>query len=430
MNIIKLSLEGVILDTYPSLKEAARVNDLDISHINKVLKGKRKTHGGFLWRAEDLTTSSEKLRLDYAENSAILEGTTEKSITSKEEAISFFDVDLETWDVERYVVNSWDVTMKGPNGLPLKRTNYQVKLWLVKKRPSIEEVSKDILAELKDHVPRRVIEVDGRGTITVELADFHIGADIRNLARTPDFNTGVIVDYMSEIVSTVNGFGALNVVVNLHGDFVESVTGLNHDDSWKSMGKDLFGANVIILANEIIGGKLLSNIKNLSEVNIVSGNHDRISAKKSEDNLGEIAKLLAWTLKKDFPEIDINFDGIILVREIDGVNHIMTHGHLGISKKDLAKVIADYGRRDMFNLWTEGHKHSRDFKKVMKSKGSIRYETIEYVQLDEQNYRKLVLPPIFTGNFYSESLGFSGWAGFIITENNGRGIPNIYDYSI
>ena len=47
------------------------------------------------------------------------------------------------------------------------------------------------------------------------------------------------------------------------------------------------------------------------------------------------------------------------------------------------------------------------------------YEEVEVVSLDEANYRKINVASLFTGNYYSESLGFAGTAGMTITFNNG-----------
>lgn len=52
-----------------------------------------------------------------------------RPITSLEEAIDFFEIDLDKWDVERYICNSWDVSSKQDGGF-VKSTNYQVKVWL------------------------------------------------------------------------------------------------------------------------------------------------------------------------------------------------------------------------------------------------------------------------------------------------------------
>lgn len=438
MKILQIDGNGRIVGEYSNPSEAAKRTGFDSSHIIKVLKGKRSTHGGYKWRYEDGEVDQEDSDTEFLEsrtreykgNKAVLTAKTERSIQSLEEAIEFFEIDTDKWDVDRFVVNSWDVSMKSKDGSSFKRTNYQVKVWLVPRERTVDEVVQSLNKVLSDYTPKPIPHTSGgNGVITVELADFHIGADIRNLTRTPDFNIGIIGDYIHSITKIVNEYKADAVVYNMHGDFVESITGLNHEDSWKSVGMDMYGANVLILANELIAGILISGTNNVKQVNLVSGNHDRISKSKSVDNYGEGAKILAWSLQKDFPDLEVNFNPLILVNEIDDIVHIMTHGHHGISKRDSAKVIADYGDTSKFNLWTEGHMHSRSYKRVLKSK-LTQYDTIEYVELDEQKYRKLVLPPLFTGNFFSESIGYSGWAGFVITFNNGRGIPNAHDYTL
>jgi predicted phosphodiesterase len=432
LKVLQIDGEGRIVGEYKNPTEAAERTDLDVSHIIKVLKGKRSTHGGYRWKYEDGDIGGEfkeKRSSDYRNDTAILSAKTEKSITSEQEALEFFEVDLDRWEVDRLLVNSWDVSMKRKDGSSFKRTNYQVKLWLKKKETELGELLIDIGEKLSKYTPKPLTYTKGSSTIVVGLADFHIGAEIKNLLRTPDFNIDVLMDYMRGVSDIVNSYNAENVILNLHGDYVETITGLNHMDVWKSIGDDMYGANVLILANEMIGQYLISRIKNVREINIVSGNHDRVSMSRAVDSKGEGAKLLAWMLQKDFPNIPINYDDLIIVREIDGINHIMTHGHHGISKRDTSKVVADYGDSSKFNLWTEGHIHTRQYNKTYKHKLG-KYENIEFVTLDEMNYRKLRLPPLFTGNFFSESLGYAGWAGFIISENNGKGIPNIYDYTL
>ena len=53
---------------------------------------------------------------------------TTKSIETLEEALEFCEADLDKYEVDRYIFNSWDVTMK-VDDTPVKRTNYQVKIW-------------------------------------------------------------------------------------------------------------------------------------------------------------------------------------------------------------------------------------------------------------------------------------------------------------
>lgn len=56
---------------------------------------------------------------------------TTKTLETLEEALEFCDADLDKFEVDRYVFNSWDVTMK-IGDTPVKRTNYQVKIWFKK----------------------------------------------------------------------------------------------------------------------------------------------------------------------------------------------------------------------------------------------------------------------------------------------------------
>lgn len=438
MKILQIDGNGRIVHQWEKVSDAAETLNLDSSHIYKCLTGKRSTHGGYNWKYSegdvDIESNEEGLEnktFDYSSDKAVLSAKTEKSITSLEEAIEFFEIDTDKWEIDRFIVNSWDVSMKDElnKGCTIKRTNYQVKVYLKLKQLTVDEIMVDLGKELDGYTPKNLFISKGSGVITVELSDFHIGADIRNLTRTKDFNIKILGDYLYSIADIVNSYKSEAVIVNLHGDFFESISGLNHDDTFKGIGQGMYGANVIILANELIGGILLSNIVNLVEINIVSGNHDRISSKNTVDTYGEGAKLLAFVLKKDFPELSINYDKLIIVREIDGINHILTHGHHGLSKKDLTKIVVDYGNSKIFNLWTEGHLHTRTSRKVLKSKVA-EYKDIEFVTLDELKYRKLVLPPVFTGNFFSESIGYAGHAGVVITYNNGKGIPNIQDYTI
>lgn len=44
------SLDGQLLNTFPSTKEAARQLQLDSSTISKVCRGINKTHGGFIFK--------------------------------------------------------------------------------------------------------------------------------------------------------------------------------------------------------------------------------------------------------------------------------------------------------------------------------------------------------------------------------------------
>ena len=339
----------------------------------------------------------------------------EKPITSLEEAITFFDIDVNEYEVTGYSCNAWDVSTKTG-----KKTNYQVKLSL---KPREEEIDYQAIKQELDKAISivNVKRTPGKKTGVLCLADLHIGADIRNLQRTPDFNYKTVIQYLKSIADQVNSRNYESLEVIFLGDFIESFTGLNHINSWKSMGKGMYGHHVVILAFEIVK-EFLSNIENLKSVYMVSGNHDRSTSDAKHDNEGDIAGLLFYMLRNAITDVKFEFSPLVIGSKIDNIYYIMTHNHHGLSKRDFGKVIWEYGKQGLYNVLLGGHWHSRKTRKV--------YHTLNETYVDQADYRAIDVAPLFTGNFYSESNGWTSSAGYTLIENNGKGKPNVFDYSL
>jgi len=343
----------------------------------------------------------------------------EKSITTLEEALEFSKADLSIFEVERYVFNSWDVAMAGG-----KRTNYQVKVWFTKKDQSITELVESFREKLSK--PPVIKKVEGSGIGIAATADYHIGAEIRNLPRTPDFDLDVIRNKLIAAADKVNKMNYKEVHAMCAGDLVESISGLNHLNTFKSLSKGVYGENAIILAFEMIRDNYISRINNLKSFSISSGNHDRITPKSDVDNEGAGAAIVAYMLKMQYPNLEINHNHLIVVKKIDNICYLLLHGHHSMAKKDLTKLLFDYGDPTMYNVILEGHWHSRSSKKGSR----VVYQDKMIVEMDDLNYRKLTVPPLFTGNFFSESIGFGSTSGELIIENNGDGNINVFDFTI
>jgi hypothetical protein len=337
----------------------------------------------------------------------------EKSITSLKEAIDFFDINTKKYNIKKYTVNSWDVA--GKNG---KRTNYQVKVSLEPKEVGVntKRIKSLLEKEIKNFKPK---EVKGSEVGVLAITDLHIGAKVSGLKNTPDFSYKVVIERLGEIVSKINRMNYKEVHLVMLGDFIESFTGLNHPNSWKGLEHEAYGAEVIINAYKIIN-KFISSINNISSVNMVAGNHDRVTSSSKEDVKGDAAKLLHFMLDSN-NNLEVNYDPFILTKKIDNVNYILTHNHFGISRNDVGKVCFEYGDQSCYNVLLGGHWHSRKTQKYYKTDNIIS---------DQANYRSIVVAPIFSGNFYSESNGWTSTSGFSLIENNGKDKINVFDYTI
>lgn len=414
------------------LEEAAPRLNTTFFYLKKAYYEKRNKakKEGKLSVKPDAQSSSE---YEFNGDGATFKCTTTKRIKTLEEALAVCDADMSAYEVENWGVKTWDTSMKLTHRIdgkitheePHIQTNYSV--W-IKFKP------KDRTQEYLDRIEEQVLSWEsskpqvkkGSGVGVINLADFHIGADIKELLRTLDFDINILQDRLAQIAAQVNSKGYKEVHVNMVGDFIESFTGLNHLNSWRSMDKKMIGANIVIVATRIIAN-FLSSINNLVCVNMVAGNHDRSTPDSKIDNMGEIAGILAYTLGLTI-DVEIDYHPFLISKDIDGMHYVIYHGDKAMAGKDAAKILFEYGDNSKYNILMSGHLHTRKTEKTYKRQ-FYTYETVQVVSMDDLNYRKLVLPPLFTGNHYSETLGFASNPGYVDITNNGNGRPIVTDYS-
>ncbi|WP_407431286.1 hypothetical protein [Arcticibacter sp.] len=288
---------------------------------------------------------------------------------------------------------------------------------------TIEEIRQAIAVDLAKYtyIPKKPL--DNKKVDVVKLSDLHFGAYIDGLIKTKEFSISILVDYLNDAVRLINDRNSDIVHVHILGDLIESFTGMNHKNSWKGLQKGMIGAEVIKLCTQVLHTDFLSKINNLGEVKIIAGNHDRVTSDKNEDTDGGAADLISWGLK--LIGYSVEFDPLVITHEVDGICHILMHGDKPISKKSTKDICWDYGRQGMFNLVCEGHLHS-----IIEKLSVAQRSSFKTVKDDAVDHRRMYCPSLFTGNSYSEHLGYTSNAGVVITRNNGKGIPNVHYYAL
>jgi len=363
---------------------------------------------------------------DENNNTASFEYKGEKPITTLEDGLKFCGVDLDLWEVDRWTFNSWDVSMKKPDGSSFKRTNYQTKIWLKKRKDQEYKRFLEMLSDALDSEPDLIIEKpSGPRFGMLVVADIHFGADVRKTSVTEEFNVNNIIRSFQVMAEKINSMNYDRVQLTLLGDLIESITGLMHINTWQSMSRDAVGANAVVGVYLLLKKYLISKIKNLSEINVVSGNHDRISINYAVDTKGAVANLVSFMLMEN-TNIKINFDDFLLEQKVDGIHFLMTHGHHKAAKDDV-KMIADYGDSRYYRILLKGHLHTR--KKSTTTR--IVYKKTEIVGIDELNYRSITCPSIFTGNRYSGTAGYLTSGGYMIIQptKEGKNV-DVMDFSL
>lgn len=286
-----------------------------------------------------------------------------------------------------------------------------------------QELKELILSGFKDqkYTP---ISKDTKNKIgIVKIADLHLGSYVDNLIRTKEFSIDILANKLSEAVIDINERGYSKVHVHILGDLIESFTGLSHKNTWKGLDKAMVGAEAVKLVVKILHDNFLSKIINLGDVKVVAGNHDRVTSDNKEDVQGGAASLVCWGL--ELLGYNVEFNALVITHTINKITHILTHGHHALSKKSTKQLCWDYGIQGNYNLICEGHLHS-----IIQKLNINQRDTFQTIKDDAVDHRRFNCPSFFTGNFFSESLGYTSESGFVIVEDNGRGIPNVFYYAV
>lgn len=250
-----------------------------------------------------------------------------------------------------------------------------------------------------------------RKWIVAAIADIHAGARSEGLKLTPDCNSATIRAALDKTAKRINAMNASDVSLLILGDIIESFTGLNHPDSWKSVEFGITGAKAIKEAMSILE-EFIAKIDNLKEITGVAGNHDRITASSKEDRQGQAAEIIFYLLQRLYGQhVKITYEPLVASAQIDGIQYILSHNDKK-TIRDGKQAILDHGDNKLFNVVIGAHVHNR---KILE---------------DERQYRWIIAPAIFTGNYYSEENAWHARPGFLTFENDGTGLPIVTDHTL
>jgi len=247
--------------------------------------------------------------------------------------------------------------------------------------------------------------------IVAVIADLHIGSRVQDLNVTSEFNFDILRKRMIVAADKINALGADKVHLAILGDLIETFTGLNHKNSWQSIDFGMYGAKVVKTATELLV-EFFGWIENLESVIGIGGNHDRMTSDNKEDTKSQVAEIIFYFLQKLYGvTLDIQYNPLVVHRDIDNISYIFTHGDKKVIRDGLEAII-EYGNPNQFNLILQGHWHTRQ------------------VKADHPRYKWLSCPSIFSGNYYSESNGWMTQPGLLVCYNDGEDIPVVRDYPL
>jgi len=210
-------------------------------------------------------------------------------IKTIEEFIKDANLNMDEWEVLRYIANKWDVTMK-INDVPVLKENWQTKL-ILKKKLNIEDISKfkqDMLEEFKalhtyqPKINSKTYIPETGNLMEIHIPDLHLGkVGMEDLAFNNKWSTLTaykefhkVIDYFinstsafPEKILLVLGNDMFNA--NHSNPFPQTINGTpqKEDDYWPLIFR--FGKHMIAEAVY----KLYQFVPNIHII-MVPGNHD------------------------------------------------------------------------------------------------------------------------------------------------------------
>ena len=173
-------IEDLLRCGITSSKEIQKRTGISSRHIRRVKelynKANISNNKGDLSDSSSVEVGEDNLFVNYSIKSKKKDIKIEDALNNPKfkDLISASYVNIDNFEVQRFIVNSWDVTNSEGNTY----TNYQLKIWFKKKQVNVIEVAlKDIEGRLKNvKTPKRKkMSVKGDVMVEVGLYDHHFG---------------------------------------------------------------------------------------------------------------------------------------------------------------------------------------------------------------------------------------------------------------
>jgi hypothetical protein len=261
----------------------------------------------------DIPSSSMSAKATYAGDTGVAESVT-KDIRSLDDLIKACNIDLEVWEVERYVVNKWAVAMREPattvggrgkdaevhinekggrstlwtrgSHIPVREPLFQVKAWLRRKKEAtdLKLLLQKFIAEAEAHAPITFEYVTPDATrdcvYVLNIQDLHLA----KLAYNRETGHG---DYDIHIAQRVFNDAVHELVAKAPHDRIEEVVVIvgsdmlqvDNDQSQTAKGTYVDSDSRLPKIYDVAIGMLTTNIEQLAQrfrvrVMTFPGNHD------------------------------------------------------------------------------------------------------------------------------------------------------------
>jgi hypothetical protein len=233
-----------------------------------------------------------------------------------EDVIRKGDIDISLWDIERFILNSWEMGYKvgvGENIEAKVRPLWQVKVWLRRKQIDTEKIIEAVIDRMKQWspvVPSFHTELKKTGYLwELDIMDLHVGKFAWKPETGNNWDIKLSVEANNRAVdellarATASGYEFEQILMPIGNDLLhvdnlmgQTTAGTRQDTDGRVL--KMFKVTLDMLINQIDILKAIAPVY----IPIISGNHDLLSTMYLGISL--------WACYQNDENVTINYDPI------------------------------------------------------------------------------------------------------------------------
>lgn len=361
-----------------SMAEGGR-KDAEIGHAlgrsEKSVELKRRAiglKGGQLVRnrtakAEPEVKRGDQVVFDEGGESATLDSRRSSRIRTLDDLLASAPVDLTEWEVERHIVNKWEVGAKGPDGKLKVEELWQVKAWFKRIRGAVDlaELRDRVVADMRAHAPAYpALPAPSRFAsymLEVDLPDLHVGKlawgeEVDDVNYDSHEARRVALEAVEDLLQKASAFPVERILFPVGNDLLHADTPEGTTTRGTRQDVDTRPLLMFTRARDLMV-TIIDRLMQVAPVDvvIVPGNHDRHRTLE----LGVV--LDAWYNRTDRVRVDA---GPTLRKYVRYGTNLLGFTHGSEEKEaDLALIMAQERPHDWAETthreWHLGHLHKR-----------------------------------------------------------------------
>jgi predicted phosphodiesterase len=104
-------------------------------------------------------------------------------VVTEEQLLSIYNISLDDWEIEKKVVNTWEMGSKTPDGSIAVTPLFQIKIWLRSKKEikALEQIRKEFIEDIKllspkiEKIDYKIDKLSSPKLLEINIFDLHLG---------------------------------------------------------------------------------------------------------------------------------------------------------------------------------------------------------------------------------------------------------------